>query len=108
MRKAGCARLGEHNNDRSQFGRDRQEREHEVVQDHLVTRQTVLQRLADPAGLPIQMKAQRQSQDVREETAAQHAEHSPLSTRIHETADLTHGSRQKLAQDIGPDENRWR
>src|ERR1700722_20043679 len=97
--------MSEHNDDRCQFGSDRKESEHKVVQNRLVTGQAVVQDLADSTGLAVQMKTQRQPQEVREETTAQNAEHSPLRPRIHEAADLAHRSRQKLTQYVGTDKN---
>ena len=63
----------QHNHDGRQLRNDRQDGEYQRVQNHLITLQAVLQSLSHRAGLPLEMEAQWQLDNVSEQPLAQRA-----------------------------------
>ncbi len=77
---------------------DGQKRENDVMQDHPIALQPLLQSLAHRTRLPLQMEAQRELYQMSEQSLGERAEHAPLDARVDKPANLVGRPCEKLRE----------
>ena len=66
----------------------RQYGDHQLIQHQLEALQAIRERLADGAGVPVQVEAQRQMHQVREQPLTEGTEHAPLDAPVEQSPGL--------------------